>query len=92
MSENMKNKNSILHVQNIPVAIVSEKSNDFISLTDIAKYRNNAEPFSVINNWMRNRSSIEFIGLWETLYNPDFKPLDFERFKTDVNTTSQNVG
>jgi hypothetical protein len=59
----MKNKNNILHVQNIPVAIVSEKSDDFISLTDIAKYRNIAEPFSVINNWMRNRSTIEFIGL-----------------------------
>jgi hypothetical protein len=80
----MKNKNNILHVQNIPVAIVSEKSDDFISLTDIAKYRNIAEPFSVINNWMRNRSTIEFIGLWEKLYNKDFKPLDFERFKSEA--------
>lgn len=80
MSENMKNKNCILQVQNIPVTIVSGKSNDFISLTDIAKYRNNAEPLSVINNWMRNRSSIEFIGLCEKLYNLDFKPIEFERF------------
>ena len=54
----MKKKNNILHVQNIPVAIVSDKSDDFISLTDIAKYRNSTEPFSVINNWMRNRASI----------------------------------
>jgi hypothetical protein len=80
----MKKKNDILHVQNIPVAIVSDKSDDFISLTDIAKYRNSTEPFSVINNWMRNRATIEFIGLWEKLYNPDFKPLDFERFKTEA--------
>ena len=80
----MKKKNNILHVQNIPVAIVSDKSDDFISLTDIAKYRNSTEPFSVINNWMRNRASIEFIGLWEKLYNPDFKPLEFERFKTEA--------
>lgn len=80
----MKKKSNILQVQNIPVSIVSNDRNDLISLTDIAKYRNNTEPFSVINNWMRNRSTIEFIGLWETLYNPNFKPVDFERFKAEA--------
>jgi hypothetical protein len=57
---------------------------DFISLTDIARYRNSSEPFAVINNWMRSRSTIEFLGLWEKLCNPDFKPLEFERFKNEA--------
>jgi hypothetical protein len=53
-------------------------------LTDIARYRNSAEPFSIINNWMRSRSTIEFIGLWEKLNNPDFKPIEFERFRNEA--------
>jgi hypothetical protein len=53
-------------------------------LTDIARYRNSQEPFAVINNWMRSRSTIEFIGLWEKLCNPLFKPLEFERFKNEA--------
>ena len=57
---------------------------DYISLTDIAKYRNSIEPFSVINNWIRSRSAIEFIGLWEQLNNPDFKPIEFERFRMEA--------
>jgi hypothetical protein len=57
---------------------------DYISITDIAKYRNSLEPFSVINNWMRTRSTIEFIGLWEQLNNPDFKPIEFDRFRMEA--------
>jgi hypothetical protein len=58
--------------------------NNYISLTDIAKYRNKQEPFASINNWMRGRSTIEFLGLWEKLSNPDFKPLEFERFRSEA--------
>jgi hypothetical protein len=57
---------------------------DYISLTDIAKYRNAFEPSSIINNWMRGRSVIEFLGLWEQLNNSDFKPLEFERFRMEA--------
>lgn len=57
--------------------------NEYISLTDIARYKSN-EPASVIQNWMRNRDVIEFIGLWEKLHNEDFKPLEFERFKNEA--------
>jgi hypothetical protein len=53
---------------------------DFISLTDIAKYKNPDEPFIVISNWMRLRNTIEYLGIWEQLYNPDFKPIEFDRF------------
>jgi hypothetical protein len=55
--------------------------NAFISLTDIAKYKNTDKPSLVIGHWMRNRSTIDFIGLWEQLHNPDFKPTEFGRFK-----------
>ena len=54
--------------------------NEFISLTDIARYKSD-DPTAVIQNWMRNRDVIEFLGLWERLHNPDFKPLEFEGFK-----------
>jgi hypothetical protein len=54
--------------------------NDFISLTDIARYKNPDEPKDVVKNWMRSRSTIEFIGLWEQLNNPDFKGVEFDSF------------
>ncbi len=54
--------------------------NDFISLTDIARYKNPAEPKDVVKNWMRSRSTIEFLGLWEQLNNPHFKGVEFESF------------
>jgi hypothetical protein len=53
------------------VTILKISDDDFISLTDIAKYKSN-EPAAVIANWLRNRNTIEYLGLWEILYNPDF--------------------
>jgi hypothetical protein len=53
---------------------------DFISLTDIAKYKNPEEPFIVVNNWMRLRNTIEYLGIWEQLNNPQFNPIEFDRF------------
>jgi hypothetical protein len=74
---------NIIEVQGRAIALVSNGIRDFISLTDIAKYRNEKEPFAIINNWLRSRATIEFLGLWEKLSNPDFKPLEFERFKNE---------
>ncbi len=54
--------------------------NDYISLTDIARYKNPDEPKDVVKNWMRSRSTIEFLGLWEQLNNPDFKGVEFDSF------------
>jgi len=79
-----KSKKSTIQVQGHAVTVVAQSASDYISLTDIARYRNTQEPFAVINNWMRSRSTIEFIGLWEKLCNPDFKPLEFERFKNEA--------
>ena len=73
-----------MDVQGTEITLMVREREDYISLTGIAKYRNAAEPFAVINNWMRSRSTIEFLGLWERLSNPDFKPLEFERFRTEA--------
>ena len=54
--------------------------NDYISLTDIAKYKNKEEPNVVVSNWMRNYNTIEYLGIWEQLNNPDFNPLEFEGY------------
>ncbi len=54
--------------------------NDYISLTDIARYKNPDEPKDVVKNWMRSRSTIEFLGLWEKLNNADFKGVEFDSF------------
>lgn len=79
-----KPKKSVIEVQGTDISVLSKSDVDFISLTDIARYRNSQEPFSIINNWMRSRSTIEFLGLWEKLSNPEFKPLEFERFKNEA--------
>ncbi len=73
-----------INVQGNEISIISREREDYISLTDIAKYRNKDDPFAIINNWMRSRSTIEFLGLWEKLSNPDFKPLEFERFRSEA--------
>lgn len=57
--------------------------NEFISLTDIAKYKSDS-PFIVVCNWMRDRETIEFLSIWEELHNPDFKPIEIDRFKQEA--------
>ena len=57
--------------------------NEYISLTDIARYKSD-EPFIVINNWLRSKDNIQFLGLWESMHNPDFKPIEFDRFKNEA--------
>jgi hypothetical protein len=77
-------KNRTISVKGSEITISRKEREDYISLTDIAKYRNSSEPFAIINNWMRSRSTIELLGLWEQLSNPVFKPLEFERFKNEA--------
>ena len=61
--------------------IGSSDGEDYISLTDLARYRNSYDPAGVIANWLRNRNTIDYLGLWEQMYNPEFKLLEFEEFK-----------
>lgn len=79
-----KLKKSTIEVQGTIIAVLNQNDQDYISLTDIARHRNSQEPFAIINNWMRSRSTIEFLGLWEKLSNPGFKPLEFERFRNEA--------
>ena len=67
-------------VQNTNITIISVNGDDYFSLTDLARYKSD-EPNAVIANWMRNRNTIEYLGIWEQLYNPDFKPTEFEGFR-----------
>jgi len=73
-----------IFAKGISIGIYTEDfQNEFISLTDIAKYKSE-DPTAVISNWMRNRDTIEFLGLWESLHNPEFKPLEFEGFRNQA--------
>ena len=76
-----KRTKSNLTVNGTEIAVLEKAdNNDYISLTDIARYKNFDEPFIVINNWMRVRNTIEYLGIWERLYNPAFIPIEFDRF------------
>ena len=72
-----------VNVKDTSVSVIKYDEADFISLTDIAKFKSE-EPNAVIANWLRNRNTIEYLGIWETLYNTDFKPLEFEGFKKEA--------
>ena len=77
----LKNQNMAkITVQTTDVTILKINDTDYISLTDIAKYKT-TDANTVIANWLRNRMTIEYLGLWEILYNPHFKPLEFEGFR-----------
>ncbi len=71
-----------INVQQTDVTILKINQEDYISLTDIAKFKT-TDPFIVVCNWMRNRNTIEYLGIWETLYNPGFKPIEFDRFRKE---------
>lgn len=78
-----------INAQGIEISIVSDGTNDdYISLTDIAKYKNPEFPADVIKNWLRIRSTIEFLGLWEQLNNPNFKLVEFDQFKNAAGANS----
>ena len=59
----------------------NSERDDFISLTDIAKLKDSDNPRYIIQNWLRNRNTIEFLGVWESLYNPSFNRVEFDAFR-----------
>lgn len=77
-------KNTGLLVKSTLIKMLRKSDIDYICITDIAKQKNETDPNGVIANWMRNRNTIEFLGIWEMLYNPDFKPLEFEGFRKEA--------
>ncbi len=78
-------KNRIINVKGSDIAIVSREAQDYISLTDMIK---NFGDESILYNWLRNRNTIEFLGIWEQLYNPAFNPLEFDRFRNQAGLNS----
>ncbi len=81
-------KNKKINVQGLDIVIYQEKESDYISLTDIARYKDAVNTDSIIQNWMRNRNTVELLGFWETIYNPNFKPLEFEGFRKQAGLNS----
>ena len=78
--QQLQNLMAKITVQNTKITIISVNGDDYISLTDVARHKSD-DPNSVIANWMRNRNTIEYLGIWEQLYNPNFKPTEFEGFR-----------
>jgi len=81
-------KNKKITVQNVDIVLYENNQQDYISLTDIARYKDAGHTDSIIQNWMRNRNTVELLGFWETIYNPDFKPLEFEGFRKQAGLNS----
>ena len=74
---------SILNANGVEIGIIGNIADEsaYISLTDIAKYKNSEDAAGVISNWLRNRNTLDYLGLWEQLHNPNFKLLEFEGFR-----------
>ena len=79
----------MIEVKGFEIQIYTEDfKNDYISLTDIARYKNKEEPNVVVANWMRNFNTIEYLGIWEKLNNPEFNPLEFEGFLKEAGSNA----
>ncbi|MDD4440119.1 MAG: KilA-N domain-containing protein [Tissierellia bacterium] len=84
----MKIKNRKMDVQGREVVINTVNNEDYISITDIAKYKDEDRTGYIIQNWLRNRNTIEFLGIWEKLNNPYFNVIEFEGFKNQAGLNS----
>jgi len=84
----MKVKNNKIDVQGFSIVVYKYNLEDYISLTDIARYKDINHTDSIIQNWLRNRNTVELLGFWETIYNTNFKPLEFEGFRKQAGLNS----
>ena len=84
-----KAKKDTIEAKGFAIQIYTEDfKNDYISLTDIARYKNVHEPKDVVKNWLRVRDTIEFLGLWETIHNPNFKGVEFDSFRKEAGSNA----
>jgi hypothetical protein len=82
-------KNKTIQVQNIPIAVSTDGGHDFICLTDMANAKEGeSRAADIIKNWLRNRYTLEFLGTWEQMHNPDFKVVEFDHFKMQAGLQS----
>jgi len=84
-------KNDIIRVEGIVIGIKEIDSRKYISLTDIAKKKNSDEPRFVIINWLRNRNTVEFLGIWEKIYNPNFNRVGFDTVRLQAGLNSFTI-
>ena len=81
-------KNKKIEVLSTKVSVQTHQKEDYISLTDIARYKDSERTDYIIMNWMRNRNTIEFLGIWEQLNNPAFNPIEFDGIKKQAGLNS----
>ncbi len=81
-------KNKTFNVKGTEISVFQGEQSDYISLTDIAKHKDAANTDDIIKNWFRNRNTIELLGFWEVMYNPDFKPVEFDGFRKQAGLNS----
>jgi len=81
-------KNNKIVVKGSEISILHIDTEDFISLTDIAKHKDAERTDYIIQNWLRNRNTVELLGFWEQLYNPNFKPVEFDGFRKQAGLNS----
>ena len=77
-----------IEVKGTSVTVVSSGADDYISLTDIARHKDSERTDYIIQNWLRNRNTIEFLGIWEQLNNPDFNPIEFDGIRRQAGLNS----
>ena len=81
-------KNKTINVKGTQIIILLNHDVDYISLTDIARYKDAVNTDAIIQNWLRNRNTVELLGFWEMMYNSNFKPLEFEGFRKQAGLNS----
>src|SRR5437867_5338337 len=81
-------KKSTIEVRGTAITVLSQTDEDFISLTDIARFKDSERTDYLIQNWMRNRNTIEFLGIWEQLNNPGFNPIEFDGIRKQAGLNS----
>ncbi len=84
----MSRKNKKIEVKGTEIYIIKDRLEEYISLTDIARFKDAKRTDYIIQNWLRNRNTIEFLGIWEKLNNPDFNPIEFEGFRKQAGLNS----
>lgn len=83
-----KNKQTSISVQGTAISIISHSDEDYICITDMARYKDSERSDYIIQNWLRNRNTIEFLGVWEQLHNPDFNSIEFDGIRNEAGLNS----
>jgi hypothetical protein len=83
-----KSSKTTIEVRGSSITVLSRKEDDYISLTDIARYKNAEHTDDLVRGWLRNRNTVEFLGVWERLNNPGFKPVEFDGIRMEAGLNS----